>query len=111
MSGRGWYLEQGEGRALLARRWPARFDVAATTRLPPMRLVPLVHMVRQDIWRALRRLRGFAPVVEAWEVEAGVKLRAGGQVQDRVAHSVAEQVLVSVLDNSDNRARWLRCAC
>ncbi|MEM7073840.1 MAG: hypothetical protein AAGA28_01830 [Pseudomonadota bacterium] len=110
MSGRGWHLDRQEGRVLLSRRRPARFDVCASTSLPPMRLVPLVHMVRQDIWRALRQLRGFAPVVAACAKEGGVVLHAGGQVAGRPARGAVEDMLRDVLEDGRNRARWLTCA-
>lgn len=110
MSGRGWHLERGADRVLLARRWPARFDVAVTTDLPPLRLVPLVHMIRQDIWRALRGLRGFAPVVAARASRSGVCVTAGGQMAGPLARRAVEDRLRAVLGEAANRARWQRCA-
>ncbi|MEL7014122.1 MAG: hypothetical protein AAFO72_12680 [Pseudomonadota bacterium] len=109
-SGKGWHLVRGEGFVLLARRWPARFDVCAMTILPPMRLVPLVHMVRQDIWRALRRLRGFSPVVEARVTDLGVSVTAGGQVSGPLPAKALVERLRAVLDHAPNRERWHRCA-
>ena len=110
MSGRDWDLLREDSRVLLARRLPVRFDVAVTTELPGLRLVPLVHMIRQDIWRALRHLRGFAPVVEAQEDPSGTRVTAGGQVVGRIALGPVKDRLRIVLEDVPNRTRWIRCA-
>ncbi|MEM6577486.1 MAG: hypothetical protein AAF678_03265 [Pseudomonadota bacterium] len=110
MSRTRWHIERAEDRVLLTRRVPARFDVAACTDLPALRLMPLVHMVRQDIWRALRGLRGFAPVVEAHTVASGVQVKAGGQVSGRMAREQIETTLRMLLEDAPTRARWIRCA-
>lgn len=108
--GRGWHLAREGECVRLSRRWPARFDVSATTCLPKLRLVPLVHMIRQDIWRALRHLRGFAPVVEARRDADCVHVEAGGQIEGPVARDVIEARLLEVLEHEQIRARWIKCA-
>ena len=61
---RGWHITRAEGTLTLSRRLPARFDLGVGTVLPQVaRPERLAHQVRQDLWRALRDLRGFAPCV------------------------------------------------
>ncbi|MEM6480753.1 MAG: hypothetical protein AAF681_02830 [Pseudomonadota bacterium] len=110
MSARRWHIVRSADHVVLARRLPARFDIAATTTLPQLRLIPLVHLVRQDIWRALRGLRGFSPVIEARLHASGVTLRAGGPVAGLSIASVLQDRLRAVLDDRPNRERWQRCA-
>ncbi|MEO0360348.1 MAG: hypothetical protein AAF322_04530, partial [Pseudomonadota bacterium] len=69
----------------------------------------LAHQVRQDVWRALRRLRGFSPAVEVRDAPGGVTVRAGGRVDGPVPPGAAERI-ASVLADERNRRRWLACA-
>ncbi|MEM7179160.1 MAG: hypothetical protein AAF503_15805 [Pseudomonadota bacterium] len=67
----------------------------------------LAHQVRQDLWRALRRVRGFVPVVRVADAGGTAMLRAGGRVPggrvaERDRHRVAD-----VITNADNQRRWL----
>ena len=99
----------GDGGVVLARGpvpVPVRFDVSAETRLaaaPPGRIA---HQVRQDLWRALRRLRGFAPVVSVTPVEDGLQVVAGGAVAGAIPPGTAARI-AAVLDHPGNRARWI----
>lgn len=67
-------------------------------------------MVRKDIWRALRDLRGFAPVVFACAEPSGVRIKAGGQLVGGLALGAHENRLRAVLEDGQTRARWQRCA-
>lgn len=110
MTRKGWHILREEGQLTVARRLPVRFDVCAETWLPPLRKLPLAQQVRQDVWRALQRLRGFAPVVQVAETGAGLRVLAGGQVHGAFSKSRVNAVLLAVLDDAENRQRWIRWA-
>ncbi|MEW2913727.1 hypothetical protein [Leisingera sp. JC11] len=93
----------------LSRRVSARFDVSAETVLPSGDPLRLAHQIRQDMWRKLQRLRGFAPVVEISAEGQGLRVRAGGQVTGRVPANAAVQI-TEVLEDPARRARWVRHA-
>jgi hypothetical protein len=106
---RGWHIQKDEGQVTLSRQLPARFDVAAVTHLPHGNAVRLANQIRQDLWRALRNVRGFSPVVQIIEGDAQLDVRAGGRVLGNTNVAMIERI-EAVLDNPQNRARWLRCA-
>ncbi|EEX15681.1 conserved hypothetical protein [Citreicella sp. SE45] len=104
-----WHMHEEEGGLILARRWPARFDLVVETRLPPVtRRGRLAHQVRQDVWRALRDLRGFSPCVSVRTDDGGTVLRAGGQLDAAAPGALAARRIAAVLEDPGNRARWLR---
>ncbi len=110
MSRARWHILREEGAVTLARHLPARFDVAATTRLAPVRMVPLAHQIRQDLWRALQRLRGFSPVVRIVAVPGGLHVIAGGRLDHAGPRAAIEARVQEVLDHAGNRTRWTRWA-
>ncbi len=100
-----------DGNALtLARRVPVRFDLSASTRLPMGSRRKVAQQVRQDVWRALQDLRGFAPVVRVERTAEGLDVTAGGQVAGRFPRAQAEARIEAVLSDPENRARWMRWA-
>ena len=105
-----WHIVEEAGVLTVARRWPARFDVAARTVLPVVNKVRLARQVRQDVWRALRRLKGFAPVVRVAPEGGMLAVTAGGQVDGPVARAQAEAKIARVLADAGNRRRWIRWA-
>lgn len=110
MNRRRWHIEI-EGHVLtLARRLPVRFDVSASTWLPEGARLKLAQQVRQDIWRALRNLRGFAPVVRVARTDHGLEVTAGGQVAGVFPRAHAEARIAEVLGDPKNRDRWVRWA-
>ncbi|PIE06768.1 MAG: hypothetical protein CSA74_10640 [Rhodobacterales bacterium] len=107
-----------DGGMVLARG-PARFDVSATTRLAlgssgapsgqtARKVGPgrIAHQIRQDVWRALRHLRGFRPVVAVTPVAGGLEVVAGGAVEGALPPNAAARI-ADVLEDPANRARWL----
>jgi len=110
MSGRGWHILRDDGGALtLCRRMPPRFDVMAETHLPGGSALRLAHQIRQDLWRLLQRVRGFAPVVRLVPEADGWQVAAGGALAGRPAHDT-EARIAALLDSPAHRARWLRGA-
>lgn len=109
MNRKNWHVLREGPRLTLARRLPARFDVEARASLPGAGRLRLATLIRQDIWRALRCQRGFAPVVEVTASSSGLTVRAGGQV-DGAPYDRArlESRLAAVLEAPANRTRWLR---
>lgn len=105
--GRGrWHVIEAEGALTLARRLPVRFDLVAETVLPDaVGRRRLAHLVRQDLWRMLRRLRGFAPAVRVRRVAAGLHVVAGGGVAGPVPPGAQARV-AWLLDDPRHRARW-----
>lgn len=106
---RGWHILNEQGQVTLSRQLPARFDVSAVTRLSGGNAVRLAHQIRQDIWRALQNVRGFSPVVQITQDDGGLTVKTGGRVMGAVSPKLAE-MLGQVLENKNNRARWLRAA-
>ncbi len=70
----------------------------------------MAHQVRQDVWRALQNLRGFAPAVRVERAGQALRITAGGQVDGRFSKAAAEARIAEVLDDPANRARWQRWA-
>lgn len=104
-----WYILREADQLTLSRLRPARFDVSAQTRLPLAGAVRLAHQIRQDIWRDLRRVRGFAPVIRIERRDQQMLITAGGQLAGRVPAGMTAR-LSRVLEDSENRQRWLRHA-
>ncbi|MFW2587657.1 hypothetical protein [Sagittula sp. SSi028] len=101
----GWIEARGEGRYLLTRQWPAQFDIAASARFDDLRPARLARQIRQDMWRALQGLRGFAPAVQICFTGAGLDVTAGGRVNGRIPHGIESQIQ-TLLDDPARRARW-----
>ena len=104
-----WHVIEGEEDALtLARRVPVRFDLAVETVLPGTTgRRRLAHLVRQDLWRALQTVRGYAPVVQVRRDDGVMHVRAGGAVAGRCDRVRCEALIAAVLEDADNRARWM----
>ncbi|WP_121064190.1 hypothetical protein [Chachezhania antarctica] len=104
-----WHiLSEGE-TLVLARRLPVRMDVSAETVLADSNRLKIAQQVRQDLWRALQRLRGFSPVVRVTRTGDGLHVCAGGQVDGAVSASVVETI-EGVLNDPRKRKRWVRHA-
>lgn len=106
MTRRAFHTVREGDKVTVARRLPARFDIVAETRFPPLRRGRLAHQIRQDLWRALRAQRGFLPVVEVTATGQGCHVRAGGQLcgaPNRKLNGIIE----SLLGNSELRQRWM----
>ena len=105
-----YYIGSTECALTLARYAPARFDVAAeVTVTGAADLLRLAHQVRQDMWRAVKRLRGFSPVVEVAQEGDALTIRAGGRALPPVPPT-AREAIQAVLDCPKNRRRWLKHA-
>lgn len=103
-----WHvIETQDGALIVARRWPMRFDLAVGTELPDAGRRWIAHQVRQDVWRALRRLRGFVPAVRVSRRAGGLDITAGGEVDGQFDRGQAEARIADILEDRDNRARWL----
>lgn len=106
-----WHILRDGPRVTVARHLPVRFDVLAETVLPLAGRLRVAQQIRQDLWRALQRQRGFSPVVEVSEAADGLVVRAGGRVlaarfdRARLAARIAD-----VLEDGTNRRRWVRMA-
>ena len=107
---KGFHILREEGAVTVARRVPVRFDVSAEARFGPLRKLALAQQVRQDLWRALQKVRGFAPVVRVTETGAGVTVTAGGQVEGRHDRARLEHVIAELLADPGRVARWTRWA-
>lgn len=109
MSGGGWHVLDDGTALTLARRLPPRFDLSEERQFPPLRRRALAHEIRKDVWRALRDLRGFTPVVQVARDTGGLSVRAGGAC-DGALPAVARVRLAAVMDCPARRARWIRHA-
>lgn len=106
---RGFHTLRDAGTLTLARHLPPRFDVQASARLPGGRPGRLAHQIRQDLWRTLRNVRGFSPVVRLEADGAGWCVTAGGRLLGQGAPALAARI-ADLLEDPQNRARWVRCA-
>jgi hypothetical protein len=104
-----WHIIKDAGSVTLCRHLPLRFDIAAKTVLPRAHPLRLAHQIRQDLWRALQKVRGFSPVVRLDPVSAGWAVTAGGRAAGRVAPAV-QGAAQAVLDDAHKRLRWVRNA-
>lgn len=105
----GWHILDDGAALTLARRLPPRFDLSEARQFPPLRRHVLAHEIRKDLWRALRDVRGFTPVVEISRDEDGLSVRAGGAC-DAALPKTAQGRLAAVMDCPARRARWVRHA-
>lgn len=106
-----WHILRDGPRVTVARHLPVRFDVLAETVLPPAGRLRVAQQIRQDLWRALQRQRGFSPVVEVSEAADGLLVRAGGRVQAaRFDRARLAARIADVLEDGTNRRRWVRMA-
>ena len=105
-----WHILRDGDALILARRLPVRFDLSVTTRLPGRSRLRMARQVRQDMWRALRSLRGFAPAVKVVRTSDALEVTAGGQVGPNVARSWAQDRISALLNDPACRARWSRWA-
>ncbi|KCV81651.1 hypothetical protein ATO10_12082 [Actibacterium atlanticum] len=102
-----WHMQREEGALTIARQLPPRFDVEVTTRMPKGRKGRLAHLIRQDLWRAMQRQRGFSPVVRVEEDGSHLLVRAGGRILARTFPvDYVQNVIKGVLEHPENRARW-----
>lgn len=107
-SRRGWH-EELDGRTFrLSRRRPVRWDVTAGTLLPDLGRHRLAHAVRQDMWRLLRDVRGFQPVVEVSLTDAGCAVRAGGAVP--LGGPCLSARVQAMLEDRSHRDAWIRAS-
>lgn len=110
MSRLRWHILREGHRLTVARRLPLRWDLAVQTTLPDAGRLRVAQQVRQDMWRALQDLRGFAPAVQVTRVDGMLQVKAGGQVAGAVAREKLEGEIAEVLNCPKRRARWLRHA-
>ncbi len=103
-----WYITQDAGVWTLCRSLPARFDLWAETFLPEANPARLMHQIRQDLWRALQKVRGFQPVIQLRPEADMWRVRAGGQAP--VFARVHTETVSDVLADPRNRARWIQHA-
>lgn len=106
MTARRWHILREGATLTLARQLPVRFDVGVVAEFPKMGKLRLAQQVRQDMWRALRGVRGFSPVVHVEEQDHGLRLRAGGRVEGPAPRAGLETIIAGVLACPRNRARW-----
>ena len=103
-----WHISRDDGSWTLSRLRSQRLDFSAQTWLPRVHPVRLMHQVRQDVWRRLQNVRGFAPMVQLTPNEDGWSVIAGGQVS--VTSPTLSTSVEDVLTNECNRVRWIRHA-
>lgn len=104
----GWHEARDAAGYTLARHWPPRFDVAASASFPEVRRGRLARQIRQDMWRALKGLRGFSPVVQVAPGEGGLTVTAGGRLPTSVPG--VETRIQELLQDPSRRARWISWA-
>ena len=109
MARKRWHILREGAGLTLCRHLPPRFDFAVSTVLPHGRAARLAHQIRQDLWRALQRVRGFSPVVQLEQVADGWRVTAGGRVAGPVPAAVVARA-DAVLTDPLRQKRWLKNA-
>ena len=104
-----WHVSKNGDAITLYLTYPPRFDFSAVTVLPRGHPLRLAHQIRQDLWRALRHVRGFSPVIRLDPIPLGWSVTAGGRIMGKVAPTILERA-ETVLGDEKNRARWLKFA-
>lgn len=102
----GFHIQREGDVVTLARELPVRFDVVAKTVVPMCSSTRLAHQIRQDMWRALRNVRGFSPVVRLRPEEEGWLVEAGGRVLGRTPASLTDRI-TDLLEDPARRQRWV----
>jgi hypothetical protein len=104
-----WHIERDGACTTVSRRLPARFDVSAEAEFPLAHPARLAQQIRQDMWRALRNVRGFSPVVRIERREGSLLVTAGGQASAPIS-GVIENRITELLNDAVRRKRWLKWA-
>jgi hypothetical protein len=108
-----WHIERDVRVLTLFRAGRGGFDVAATTRLPagPIGRARLAHQIRQDMWRNLRHITGFSPVVRIERDGPMLTLTAGGEISRKpFPRAQIEARITALLNDPAHLRRWLTCA-
>jgi len=103
-----WIIEQSDESVLVTRRKPVRWDIEARAEFPRCHGLRLAHQIRQDMWRELKRIKGFCPAVEVTFGDT-FQVRAGGRVA-RYVHPNASRWVEDLLTSDIHRRRWLAYA-
>lgn len=102
-----WHILEEDQSLTVARQVPARFDVAASAEFPVVGSDKALAMqIRQDMWRMLRDVRGFSPVVQVQSRSGGLTVTAGGRIARPAAPDTVARI-ASMLARPDLRARWI----
>ena len=107
MAKQRWHILRDSHGVTLTRRLPVRFDLSSQVVLPNARKLYLAQQIRQDLWRLLQNLRGFAPVVRIENHVGGVLVTAGGQIDGMVNRNRCEVEIQCLLTDEGLQARWL----
>jgi hypothetical protein len=111
MSRNTWHIQRDGARLTLSRRLPARFDVMASAEFPTMGRGRRARQIRQDLWRLLKGLRGFSPVIQIDATETGLQVSAGGSMlASTPVPKGTEARIQALLESPDHRQRWLAWA-
>jgi len=108
---RHWRVLREADAVTLAGRVPVQFDIRVEAHFPAVDPIVLAHEIRKDIWRKLRSLRGFSPVVRVRRAGEGLCVEAGGQVSAASWPRESATALVEeVLECPARRLRWTQHA-
>ncbi len=103
----GWIeCEEDGGGWVHARRLPSRMDLSVCVAVAARPGRRLARAIRQDMWRALRDLRGFSPVVRVTAAGDVAQVTAGGQIDAAWPRAATEARLAALLADPAHVARW-----
>lgn len=103
-----WAVRRAGDTIILSRPGRDRLDLYCETVLPPLRPVVVAHEIRKDLWRCLRRVRGFSPVVALRSDPDGLRVKAGGMLcVPRAPRTWIVAALAGLLDTPEVRSRWI----
>ncbi|MEM1266882.1 MAG: hypothetical protein AAGI50_12795 [Pseudomonadota bacterium] len=102
-----WQVERAGPRLTLSRPGRARLDISVSREMPaPASRARLAHQIRQDLWRALRDVRGFSPVIVVEHRDLMACITAGGWLLRPAPPGTASRI-ARLLDDPGLRRRWL----
>lgn len=111
MSRNRWHILKEGDSYTLSRLPTPRFDVQAEVAFPRANAGRLAQQIRQDLWRELKHLRGFSPVVQIVATDGEMIVRAGGRIDARTKPPAGtEAAIAALLNDPERRTRWAKWA-
>lgn len=106
----GWVIQRNGACLTLGRAGRFGMDVMATRTLDagPVGRGRLAHQIRQDLWRNLRHITGFSPVVKVMRNGPTLTITAGGEVSRKpFPKQQIETQIADLLGDPAHIRRWL----
>ena len=110
MTARWLNTDTGTGLLHARARTPDRWDVSVERRWPVAGALSrrrIAAQIRQDIWRGVQATRGFTPRVLVATDTTHIHITGGGSLASGRAAPILADRIADILDNPQNRRRWV----